>query len=416
MNQFIYSSGISAINKLSSTNLTTNIMSVWENPQLRKFIDYINDKVASSTPESILLYLFDVIFSPNLMIRNLILIGMLQVSITSSLLIGNFCSNFFLGLTKRGKLLKSLKKKLRNVKSYDEWVVTAEKLDQHLGYDKWRKEDSSDFYNTKEIKRRIMDTVNMMKNKDVFHLMFRLRGGLARDQFGIQHVGLFERAFSGTKHLVDLYHDTMSRALEFICESNTPDIPSDAKLAFFNETRHAFGRTALLLSGGAYLGYYHMGVARTLFRQKLLPRVISGSSAGSLMAACIGTRTDEEFAETLNDDQKLLAYRYLFFKTSTEIQSKTGKWILYHSPKWLHCILNPLFSLIFDKKIVNLDTEYFKKVVMDLAGTYTFQEAFDRTGKIINITVAPQNDYDPPRLLNYLTAPHVCVWSAACGK
>ena len=49
-------------------------------------------------------------------------------------------------------------------------------------------------------------------------------------------------------------------------------------------------------------------------------------------------------------------------------------------------------------------------------GPYTFQEAFDRTGRIINITVAPLNQYDPPRLLNYLTAPHVCVWSAVAAS
>jgi predicted acylesterase/phospholipase RssA len=42
------------------------------------------------------------------------------------------------------------------------------------------------------------------------------------------------------------------------------------------------------LSGGAYLGYYHVGVAKTLFSEGLLPRVISGASAGSLMAAAIG--------------------------------------------------------------------------------------------------------------------------------
>ena len=50
------------------------------------------------------------------------------------------------------------------------------------------------------------------------------------------------------------------------------------------------------------------------------------------------------------------------------------------------------------------------------AGEFTFQEAFDRTGRIINVTVAPMNSYDPPRLLNYLTAPHVCVWSAAVAS
>jgi TAG lipase/steryl ester hydrolase/phospholipase A2/LPA acyltransferase len=53
---------------------------------------------------------------------------------------------------------------------------------------------------------------------------------------------------------------------------------------------------------------------------------------------------------------------------------------------------------------------------MQNCGLYTFQEAFDRTGRIINVIVAPSNIYDPPRLLNYLTAPHVCVWSAAAAS
>jgi TAG lipase / steryl ester hydrolase / phospholipase A2 / LPA acyltransferase len=55
-------------------------------------------------------------------------------------------------------------------------------------------------------------------------------------------------------------------------------------------------------------------------------------------------------------------------------------------------------------------------VIIENTGTYTFQEAFDRTGRIINITIPPVNSYDPPRLLNYLTAPHICVWSAALAS
>ncbi len=42
-----------------------------------------------------------------------------------------------------------------------------------------------------------------------------------------------------------------------------------------------------------------------------------------------------------------------------------------------------------------------------------YQEAFDYSGRILNIIVSPKNNItDPPRLLNYLTAPHVLVWSA----
>jgi TAG lipase/steryl ester hydrolase/phospholipase A2/LPA acyltransferase len=91
------------------------------------------------------------------------------------------------------------------------------------------------------------------------------------------------------------------------------------------------------------------------------------------------------------------------------------------------------------------DTEHFRECCRTNIGNFTFQEAFDRTGRIMNITgtsfalfchfvrryhattnlchleyacclVTPNNSSDPPRLLNYLTAPHVLVWSAAVAS
>lgn len=75
-----------------------------------------------------------------------------------------------------------------------------------------------------------------------------------------------------------------------------------------------------------------------------------------------------------------------------------------------------LYCLLFDQNGLRLDISHLKEVAMNNMGEYTFQEAYDRTGRIINITAAPMNNYDPPRLLNYLTAPHVCVWSAALAS
>jgi len=39
---------------------------------------------------------------------------------------------------------------------------------------------------------------------------------------------------------------------------------------------------------------YHLGVIKALFQQGVLPRIFSGSSAGSLIASLVCTRTDEE--------------------------------------------------------------------------------------------------------------------------
>ena len=44
----------------------------------------------------------------------------------------------------------------------------------------------------------------------------------------------------------------------------------------------------ILTVGGAALGYYHIGLAKALWNEGLLPRVISGASAGSMIAATLG--------------------------------------------------------------------------------------------------------------------------------
>jgi len=67
-------------------------------------------------------------------------------------------------------------------------------------------------------------------------------------------------------------------------------------------------------------------------------------------------------------------------------------------------------------KVFQQDTDHFRECVRASVGNFTFQEAFDRTGRIVNIVVTPNNASDPPRLLNYLTSPHVVVWSAAVAS
>jgi TAG lipase/steryl ester hydrolase/phospholipase A2/LPA acyltransferase len=53
----------------------------------------------------------------------------------------------------------------------------------------------------------------------------------------------------------------------------------------------------------------------------------------------------------------------------------------------------------------------------DLLGEYTFEEAYAQSGIAINVAVSAADTSEPPRLLNYLTAPNVLVWSAvACSS
>jgi len=45
----------------------------------------------------------------------------------------------------------------------------------------------------------------------------------------------------------------------------------------------------------------HVGVLAALREKNLLPRIISGTSAGSIVAGACCTRTDEELPQLLND-------------------------------------------------------------------------------------------------------------------
>ena len=63
-----------------------------------------------------------------------------------------------------------------------------------------------------------------------------------------------------------------------------------------------------------------------------------------------------------------------------------------------------------------MDITVLKNFLKDNLGDITFQEAFDRYGYILNITVTGTSEHDEDRLLNYLTAPNVLIWSACAAS
>jgi len=368
-------------------------------------------------------------------------------------IINSLLSNF----SSRSRLIRNLQKDQDEASSQDEWMDLAERIDNIQGNDVWRSENNSQLYEGHRISARIDEFVHLMRRQDIFELMFVLRGGIGRNKFGLLHEGLFSKALAGTKVLVETYHNVVCASLDFVCDApvadGEPPIPTDARLAFFNETRHSYGRSALLLSGGAALGFYHVGVVKTLMENRLMPRVLGGSSAGSIVCAMIGTRTDDECANDLFNIRgttapghsgriKLNFFRPLHiprisdeeqkpkFSTGTQFgkvfQNTAG---FFHDTKRTLQVFVPISlrnftSVLYDiltlktrpQEVLMNDTEHFRECLRVNIGDFTFQEAFDRTGRILNITVTPNNSSDPPRLLNYLTAPHVLVWTAAVAS
>jgi TAG lipase / steryl ester hydrolase / phospholipase A2 / LPA acyltransferase len=356
----------------------------------------------------------------------------------------------FSNFSSRSRLIRHLRKQQQQARTQDEWMDLAERIDSVQGNDIWRSDPDCPLYERSRISSRIDEYVHLMRRHDIFELMFTLRGGIHRNKFGLLHEGLFTKAMAGSKVLVETYHNVVCAALDFVCDapvlSGEAPIPTEARLAFFNETRHSYGRTALLLSGGAALGFYHVGVVKCLMKNGLMPRVIGGASAGSILCAMIGTRTDEECMNDLLEAKGTVAPGHTgklilnFFrplgsadKTNT-VDSDFGT-VLHNSaggfrdakrtwqlliPIGLRQITSTIYDLLTGHRrpqdMLNHDTEHFRECLKSNIGDFTFQEAFDRTGRILNITVTPTNSSDPPRLLNYLTAPHVLVWSAAVAS
>mmetsp|Transcript_36329 Transcript_36329/g.32598 ORF Transcript_36329/g.32598 Transcript_36329/m.32598 type:complete len:107 (-) Transcript_36329:773-1093(-) len=59
-----------------------------------------------------------------------------------------------------------------------------------------------------------------------------------------------------------------------------------------------------------------------------------------------------------------------------------------------------------------------KHGLLENIGNLTFKEAYEKTGRVLNINVTGSEKYSHDVLLNHLTAPNVLVWSAvwaSCG-
>ena len=361
--------------------------------------------------------IFEGVFAPRLVIRQVLIASALHGAMMgidgAYKLVINIWMHYVSGV---GRKMFRIEKEMAQAANYQDWLKLAREHDELSGKMKWRKEDASPLINAPGIRRKIREINYFREKGDPAALIFRLSGNFTRNQFGVQHEEMHSYAMSGTKRIIIEYNDAMQQALEYICDADEAKVSLEEKFSFFSELRHAYGRTALLLSGGAYLGYYHMGIFKSLWKNGMLPKVISGASAGSLMAAMVGTKTDKQLDDIFAGEDEVDGYRRDYFKFSDSINSPLGNMAQAVIPKSFAWLTNPILSFVFDGKLLNLDVKHLSQVVIDNVGHYTFQEAFDRTGRIINITVAPLNEYDPPRLLNYLTAPHVCVWSAAVAS
>jgi len=93
------------------------------------------------------------------------------------------------------------------------------------------------------------------------------------------------------------YINEVKRSLDYVQENEILSL--EDKRRFYRAINKNYGASALCLSGGAGFGYYHFGVVKAFLEADLLPKVVTGTSAGGLVAALTCTRTDDELRELL---------------------------------------------------------------------------------------------------------------------
>ncbi|WP_022975792.1 DUF3336 domain-containing protein [Nevskia ramosa] len=278
------------------------------------------------------------------------------------------------------------RKAMRHAEDFATWRDGALAFDEANGFEDWKHEDESPEYDWQLIRERLAQIRQYRDTRQVVKLMRHLRQGLHWNLGNMANPALYSHTYFGTKRLIETYLAEVVDALRFIADGNFPGLTAADKLRFFNETAASFGRSALMLSGGATLGLFHVGVVKALVREGLLPEVISGSSAGSIVASVIGTRAPDELEELLDPDNSY----YHFWKP------------LSAREMWQR-------GALMDQKQIALG---IARNTEDL----TFEESYERSGRVVNVTVSPAGSNQPPRLLNYLTTPYLYLREAVLAS
>lgn len=247
---------------------------------------------------------------------------------------------------------------------------------------------------------------------DILMLVNLLRSGLVRNLGNITSPKLFTHAYAGTKLLIDDYITQVALSIQYVtflqtASTHESGFTSQTKLELLHDTRQAFGRTTLVLQGGSIFGLCHIGVVKALHLQGLLPRIITGTATGALIAALVAIHTEDELLKFLDGDGiDLTAFdRQRQVKSLGDgIQSLASN----AGNGWLETMFRRLKRYI--RKGYFLEVEVLEECVRTNVGDLTFEEAYARSKRILNITVAVSGKNGTPTLLNYLTAPNVvCI-------
>ena len=296
---------------------------------------------------------------------------------------------------------EKLRQNLRSQTNYTDWVRSARNLDAFLGTELWKSDDDYAYYDYRTVDRvkkqlrLLREQIKITQNgSDSQRLCIdelkTLIETCAKSNFaGTENPKIYSETYYGTKNLIQEYIDELEVSVKFLLKSSL--LKGEEKYRLAKHMHTNLGRTALCLSGGATFAYYHFGVIKALLDSDLLPDIVTGTSGGAVVASLVGTRTNDELKELLIP---ALAHRINACEESVSV------WLR----RWW--VTGARFDSI----------AWAKKCSWFTRGSLTFREAYEKTGRILNITCIPSDPHSPTILANYLTAPNCVIWSAVLAS
>lgn len=286
----------------------------------------------------------------------------------------------------RGRALRGAEQGMQQAADYAEWHQAAVEFDRLSGAAQWREEDHSNDYDFQLVRGRLQLIRQLRSQEAASDLMYELRQGLHWNLGNSGNPALYGRSPLGTKRVIEDYLEAVTEALRWLAENPHRGISMASKQRFFADLAQSYGRSALMLSGGATMGLFHVGVVRALYSQGLLPHTISGSSAGSLVGGAVTSRTPAE-AELLMDPDNM--YLDMWGLLSPRDIRRTGG---------------------------VMDQNKLRRGIAHNIPDISFEESIAASGRAMNITVTPVADNQPARLLNHLTFPHLLMREAVLAS
>ncbi|MCB9778582.1 MAG: DUF3336 domain-containing protein [Alphaproteobacteria bacterium] len=289
--------------------------------------------------------------------------------------------------TRDARALRDAWVALEQATSRAEWKAAAAEVDLRTGADQWRADDDSPHYDAALLRQELAQLQALRDAGDGLTLAEKLTETVYRHQQDISAPELYAVALSGTKHLVLRWIEQVEASLRWLARHEIPGVPRAARLERFQRAERVYGRSALMLSGGATWGFHHLGVVKALFDADLLPDILSGASTGAMVAAGVCARNDAELAEMFADTDRIRL---------------DG--------------LQPVGPRLALERGALLEPQALYDVLRHNVGLSTFAEARAHSGRALNIPVSPTRTRQKPRLLNHLTAPDVLIASAALAS